>query len=170
MEFPTRQIAIIAMRILAAAAVVTFLILSSRERAANFEQTRSQHEELTHRLARLEQMLAAIPADRRDAKHTAASEGLPSCSASTRERSTKGTTAAAATDASKIAERSERIQAGSAVVDHAIQAGQWGPADIAAFGSATSGLSGEETADIMVKLSAAINANQVRLDMRPQPR
>jgi outer membrane murein-binding lipoprotein Lpp len=164
-----KQVAIVAMLIFAAATVATLLIQSSRERAARFEQARSQHEELTRRLARLEQMLAAMRADRRDATHTTVSEGLPSGSASTRERSTQDATAAAGADARKIAEHSERIQAGNAAVDHAIQAGRWGPAEIAAFGSATSGLSGEERADIMVRLSAAINADQVQLDMRPRP-
>jgi hypothetical protein len=162
-----KQVAIVTMLIFAAGAVATLFMQDSRERAAGFEQARSQHEELTRRLARLEQMLAATPLDGRDATHTAVSESLPSGSTSTRERSTRDTTAAAETDARKIAERRERIQAGNAVVDRAIQAGRWSPADMAAFGSATGGLSGAETADIMVRLSAAINADQVQLDRRP---
>jgi hypothetical protein len=164
-----KQVAIAAMLIFAAAAVATLFIQDFRERAAGLEQARSRHEELTRRLARLEQMLAAMPLDHRDATHMAVSESLPSGSTSTRERSTRDTTAAAETDARKIAERSERIQAGNAVVDRAIQAGRWGPADMAAFGSATGGLSGTETADIMVRLSAAINADRVQLDMRAPP-
>ena len=108
------------------------------------------------RLARLEQMLATTSANRTDAIPTAVPEG---------SRSPKDA-ASADIDPQKLAERTERIHAGNAIVDRAIQTGRWGLADVASFGSATSGLSGEESAAIMARLSAAINADQVQLDMR----
>ncbi len=158
-----KQVAVLAMLIVTAATAATLLIQSSRERAASFEQTRSQHEELMRRLARLEQMLATTSAT--DAIPTAVPEGSPSASASARERSPKDV-ARADIDPQKLAERTEHIHAGNAIVDRAIQTGRWSLADVASFGSATSGLNGEESAAIMARLSAAINADQVQLDMR----
>ena len=149
-----KQVAVLAMLIVTAATAATLLIQSSRERAASFEQTRSQHEELMRRLARLEQMRAATSAT--DAIPTAVPEGSPSTKDAAR----------ADIDPQKLAERTERIHAGNAIVDRAIQTGRWSLADVASFGSATSGLNGEESAAIMARLSAAINADQVQLDMR----
>src|SRR6185503_13400075 len=111
---------------------------------------------------RLEQMLAARPLDRPDATRTAPFENLPSGSAPTRERSTQASIKATDADARKVAEHTERVQAGNAIVDRAIQAGRWSPADLAALDSATGGLSGAETAEMMARISAAINSDQVQ--------
>jgi type II secretory pathway pseudopilin PulG len=162
-----RQVGVVVVLAIVAATAATLLIQSSREQAASLEQARSQHEELMQRLARLEHMLAATSADPSDALHTFVSQGSNSAAVSARERSTKDAEAADI-DAQRLAEHAARIQAGSAIVDHAIQTGQWSLANIAAFGSATSALSGEETAAVMARLSVAINADQVQLDMRPR--
>jgi hypothetical protein len=64
----------------------------------------------------------------------------------------------------KRAAREEGLRAGNEMVDQAIAAGVWNPSDFAALGAATRELSGEERAQIMARLSAAINADRVRFD------
>src|SRR5581483_4068132 len=133
-----KSTAAIAMLIFAGAMLTALFIQSSRERAASCEQARSQHEELMRRLARLEQILAAVPAERGDETHAAASAGLARDTSSTRERSTRAPAPADA-DPRTRAEHTERIQAGNTVIDRAIESGRWAPTDVAAFGVATNG-------------------------------
>ena len=42
-----------------------------------------------------------------------------------------------------LPDRAERIQTGNAIIDLAIQEGRWSNSDLASFGAATNGLTGE---------------------------
>src|SRR5262245_10520321 len=79
-----KQVAVIA--VLGAIAVVaaTGLVQGGRERAALFEQSRVQHDELTRRLDRLERLVSAS-LDTAEARRAAASQGPAVSSAKTQE-------------------------------------------------------------------------------------
>jgi hypothetical protein len=122
------------------------------------EQARAQHEELMRHLGRIEQMLSIA----QDRDTTSAAVGETHMSTGAVCASREGSAARAMPE--KRAAREEGLRAGNEMVDQAIAAGVWNPSDFAALGAATRELSGEERAQIMARLSAAINADRVRFD------
>jgi len=143
-------------------AAATLIVHSSHERTEALEQAveqaRAQHEELMRHLGRIEQMLS-IAQDR----DITPAVGQTPMSAGAVSASHEASAAASATP-EKRAAREEGLRAGNEMVDQAIAAGVWSPSDFAALGAATRELSGEERAQIMARLSAAINADRVRFD------
>src|SRR5882724_8543006 len=142
-------------------AAATLIVHSSHERTEALEQAveqgRAQHEELMRHLGRSEQMLS-IAQDR----DITPAVGQTPMSAGAVSASREGSAASATPE--KRAAREEGLRAGNEMVDQAIAAGGWSPSDFAALGAATRELSGEERAQIMARLSAAINADRVRFD------
>ena len=158
-----RQVAAIAVVGFVAAVAVTIYLRDARDRAEMLEQSRVQHEEVTRRWDRLERFLAA-----RDpvAVLPALSPGSSPASRDGVNKEVARTEAAAG----KPPDYAERIQAGNAIVDHAIQDGRWNSSDMVSLGVATNGLTAEDRGAMMARLSVAVNANQVKLDLqRPAP-
>ena len=58
----------------------------------------------------------------------------------------------------------EQTRAGNAVVDRAIQSGHWSSDDMAEFGAATNALDAEIRVQMLARISAAMNADQVKFD------
>lgn len=73
-------------------------------------------------------------------------------------------------EADLLAAREERMRAGIEIVDRVVAAGVSSTADFAAVDLATKDLPDDERANVMARLSAAINAGQIRFDRsRPRP-
>jgi type II secretory pathway pseudopilin PulG len=161
-----RDVAVVVVMGLVAATVATTFIQNSRARAELLEQSLAQQQAVTRRLDRLEGMLAAS-SDRRQVP-PAVSQGAPSQPVAPRENAENEAGKPEAVSQT-LPDRPQRIQAGSAIVDQAIQLGHWSNMDGATFAAATNGLTGEEREAILLRLTAAVNANQVRFDMRRPP-
>ena len=157
-----RGVAVVTGLVVEAMAATTLIVHSSHERTEALEQARAQHEELIRHLGRIEQMLSV--AQDRD---TTPAAGQTHMSTGALSASHEGSAASAAPE--KRAAREEDLRAGNEIVDQAIAAGVWSPSDFAALGGATRDLSGEERAQIMARLSAAINADRVRFDQSRRP-
>jgi hypothetical protein len=143
------------------AVAATLYLRDARDRAEMLEQSRLQHEELTRRLDGLERFLAVA----RDP--VAVLPASPPGSSPAPRDGVNKEVARTVGAAGKPPDYAERIQAGNAIVDHAIQDGRWNTSDMVSFGVATNGLTAEDRGAMMARLSVAVNGNQVKLDLRP---
>jgi hypothetical protein len=151
-----KQVAAVAVVVLAAATVATLIVHNSREQTARFEQVQDQLQQLVQHMGKLEQALANTAGRSEHSQTRASVVTAPVTSAP----AGKAATATPENDAA----RQEGFQAANALVDQAIQSGQWGSAELLAFGAAGHALSGDEQTAILARVSAAMNRGQVRFD------
>jgi hypothetical protein len=144
--------------ILVAATAATLIVQNYRERAVRLEQEQAERQQIMQRFARLEQMYADAASS--GERSRPAQPGATAVSSNVQIPETRDPKVTA----ENAAARAEAIQHANALVDSAIQSGQWSRADVIAFNTATYRLSGEEQAEIMARLAVAINADQVQVD------
>src|SRR5689334_10791585 len=154
------RVAAVSFVALAALAAATFIARGVHERTVALDQLRTEQVRLAGQLGRIEQMLAV--ALKREATDTATPLPAPSAQEDSGSRAPIKPTDSERDDPQA---RDALLEAGNAVVDRAIASGVWRLSDFDAFVAATRGLSAEENGRIMARLSAAINANQVRIDI-----
>jgi len=146
--------------LIAAVTAATLVVRGQNERIAALERARAEGGELVRHLDTIEKMLAiALDRDGSSAAHSA--RNATSSGNAPREPSAASAPQTHLSPEQRAAHE-EALRAGNAIVDRAIAAGLWNPTDFATLGAATKDLSGEERAQIMARLSAAINADQVR--------
>jgi hypothetical protein len=141
--------------VLAAATAGALIVHNSHEQSAHIEQVQDQLQQLVQHMGKLERALANTPSR---SEHSQTSASVVT------EPVTQATAGKPATNAANDVARQEGIQAANTLVDQAIQSGQWGSADLAAFGAASHALSGDEQTAILARLAAAMNRGQVRFD------
>jgi hypothetical protein len=146
----------------------TLVVRMSRERSAAVDQARAQHEELVRHLERIEKTLSvALERDTIAAAEYEEYEMSTSARSVPHAGSTNGATKADAISANRAA-LGEDMHEANAIVDRAIATGFVSGSDFDAFGTATRELSGEQRAQIMARLAAALNAERVQFE-KPQP-
>jgi hypothetical protein len=148
----------------------TLLVHVSRERSAALDQARAQQEELVRHLERIEKTLSvALERDTIAAAEYEEYEMSTSARSVPHDSSTNGAAKADAMSANRAA-RDEALHEGNAIVDRAIANGFVRGSDFDAFGTATRELGGEERAQIMARLAAALNAERVQVEKPQSPR
>lgn len=165
-----KQVAVVVGLTLVAATAATLVIQYSRPHDASVEQAVAKRVGVGPHLEQRAEQRLVRPPSRSEAASAEKRRGLvPAHSlrddASARDGASKEVVAEASPD-EKRAEHDAAVQAGNAIVDRAIQSGQWRSIDYAMFNAATYMLSGEEQADIMARVSGAITRGEVRFEMR----
>jgi hypothetical protein len=153
---------------LAAATVTTVIAWMSREGAVEREQARVEHAELMRHRVRLEQMFAGSlnrSPSTGAAEANAVSQGVQTPTTQ-QQRSADTPVETVALTLEQRAAHEKALREGNAIVDRAIAAGHWDLAQFTAFGTATQALSAHDRADMLARVSAAINNGQVHFDPR----
>jgi hypothetical protein len=130
----------------------TVIARSWHDRTIVLEQARADHDALMLRLNHMEEMLAV-----------ALNRSAPATPATVSPQVSAGS----GTTPEQPAARDETLRTANELVNRTLAAGSWGTSDIVAIEAATRGLSNEERARMLTRLTAAMNADEVRL--RPEP-
>jgi hypothetical protein len=148
---------------IAAMVAATLIIQSRQEQAAVLEQVRAEHEDLMRHLSRMEQTLSiALNQDRVSAlgqSHVPLDAG-PVPHAGSPERSMAE---------QRTAGHEERVRAGNAFIDGAIVSGTWRQSDFKDFMAATRDLSGDERAQMLERVTKAINTDRMHIELTRRP-
>ena len=162
-----KQVAVITGLLVCAAMTATVVVHTARERerTARHEELRVQNEARRRRLESLEQSLAA--ASKRSDRATSAGAPPPPITATTTpvEPPVQEATPPPFTP-EQLRQHDTSLQSGTALVEDAIRTGQCTLTDVTALGAAMHDLTEAERAQLMTRLTVAINDQQVKVDMR----
>lgn len=152
-----KSVVIFSVTVIAVAIAAAICVRDSQQRAAFLEQQHAQNQQLMRHLDELEQRLALV--ESRKVSPVGVSTTVASASSA-------ATGKLPAASPEKTPEHEQSIKESNNIVDTAIQSGTWTRNDLMQFTLASRYLSGEESAAIMSRMSAAINADQVKIDFR----
>jgi hypothetical protein len=157
-----RRVAISTVLVAAVAGAAALFVYERN--ATTIEQARAEHDEMVRHMMRMEELLQSV-ARNRTGQAAVPTPVLPVArGSSTPSAGEPGATPEAGTTPTERAAHEESVRSGNAFVDHIIASGHWNMSEMNNFLSATRGLSGGERGQMMARLAAAVNANQVRFD------
>lgn len=156
-----RALAVVTAVNLAAITAATFILHEPRPRDEVIEQVQREQQQLLRHVERMEKTLA-VALNRNTAG--ASVESRASTAALQSHAPESANAAAALPTPERQANHDELLQSGNALVDRILSGGVVRMSDFGKVMSATRGLSAEERMQIVSRLHAAMNANQVSLE------
>jgi hypothetical protein len=171
------KVAAVLVVLIVAGTAATWLARDARSRRDHEEQDRALHAQLIERLDRMDHSISVMSegalavatrvAQNRDAPAIGPSQIPPAGAPAQAPAATSVETAAARAPLSP--EQETHLRTGTEIVDRALAAARWSDEDRDALNVATVTLPGERRAELMARVAAAINRDQLRVETTRAP-